>query len=136
MKRPIYASSVLFLLLALLLTGCGGGGGGAAETPTAPTPRLASENPSLRGTVIEVSTNEGQITGFYAEGELEPDTSFDKARIRITDATAIYTQQGETYTPAGKEALVAGANVEVLFEGPVQESYPVGATAGEIVILP
>ena len=134
MKRPLYASTILFLLLALLLTGCGGGGG-SAETPAASTPRLASENPSLRGTVIEVFTNEGQITGFYAEGDLAPDTSFDKARITITDATAIYTQQGETYTPAGKEALVAGANVEVLFEGPVQESYPVGATAGEIVIL-
>lgn len=131
MKRPLYVTYVL--LIALLLTGCGGGG--AAETPTAPTPRLASENPSLRGSVIELFTNEGQITGFYAEGELEPDTSFDKARIRITDATKIYTQQGETYTPAGKEALVVGANVEVLFEGPVQESYPVGATAGEIVIL-
>jgi hypothetical protein len=69
------------------------------------------------------------------EGPIADGTRFDKASVRITSETRIWVQQGAERRPASVEDLADGRQVEARFTGPVAESYPVQATASEIVIL-
>lgn len=111
-------------LLSLLLLGC------TAET--APTP-----NPAIRGSITSRNAGSGgdRVGSILVEGQIEQDTSFDKASIAITGETNIFEQVGQERRPATFEALQVGRQVEAWFTGPVAESYPVQATASNIVIL-
>lgn len=103
-------------------------------TPTSPVPKLSTQEPSLRGTIINIYTSDNKINGFYAEGKKEPSIAYDKARIIITDKTKIFYKTNGEFTLTNRDALIIGLVVEVLFEGPIEESDPIRATAGEIVI--
>jgi beta-N-acetylhexosaminidase len=88
----------------------------------------------IRGEVKKVSTNDkGKITGIYVEGEIEQDTENDKASIYITEKTKIYEADGKKKLEAS--SLKEGMKVEVNFEGPVRESYPLQADAKTIRVL-
>ena len=69
------------------------------------------------------------------EGAQEADTRYDKASIRITDKTKFFLVNDGKRTPTSFADLKPGQKVEVNFTGPVAESYPVQATAGEVMIL-
>jgi hypothetical protein len=69
------------------------------------------------------------------EGQIENDTSFDKAAVTITTQTHIFEQVGQERRPATFAALQIGQQVEVWFDGPVAESYPVQARASDVMIL-
>ncbi|HEX5000333.1 MAG TPA: DUF3221 domain-containing protein [Terriglobia bacterium] len=90
-------------------------------------PLLAAD---IRGKVTSVSANTILI-----EGRVEKDTQVDKASTRVTDKTSIFRMVNGQKTPAAFRDLKVGQTVEATFVGPVAESYPVQATAGEIVIL-
>lgn len=122
------------ILLALVLFGCQFP---PLRIPTLPpkTPELATQNPSIRGIITVIFTPNGKFTGFLVEGKIESDTSYDKASVRVNEKTLIYNKTADGFKLTDIAALKIGVRVEVLFKGPVQESYPVGATAGEIVIL-
>ena len=79
------------------------------------------------------------IGSILVEGAIEDDTTFDKARIRVTDKTRIFQKERGERHAVTFDSLKIGkalAKVEVQFTpGPVAESYPVQATAAEIVIL-
>ena len=79
------------------------------------------------------------IGSILVEGAIEDDTAFDKARISVTDQTRIFQQeQGERHAVTFDSLKIGKvlAKVEVQFTiGPVAESYPIQATAAEIVIL-
>lgn len=66
------------------------------------------------------------------EGKVEQDTQYDKASIRIKDNTKIYEKDAKKELEVN--SLKEGAKVEVIFEGPVAESYPVQADAKTIII--
>ena len=68
------------------------------------------------------------------EGKREPGMS-DRAYVNITTSTRILEVVGTERRKVGFDALQTGQNVEARFIGPVLTSYPVQATAGEIVIL-
>jgi beta-N-acetylhexosaminidase len=88
----------------------------------------------IRGEIKKVSTNDkGKITGIYVEGAIEQDTEYDKASIYITEKTNIY--EGNTKKKLEASSLKEGMKVEVDFEGPVRESYPIQADAKTIRIL-
>ena len=103
----------------------------------------------VRGLVTAIQKTDAQNSGNLAfgrtigsilvEGAIEDDTTFDKARIRVTDKTRIFQQEGGERHPVTFDSLKIGkglAKVEVQFTiGPVAESYPVQAGAAEIVIL-
>jgi serpin B len=65
------------------------------------------------------------------EGKKTAKTNYDKAWIEITSRTGIFGQDDKA---AKAEDLQEGFKVAVKFDGPVRESYPVQATAKEIII--
>ena len=103
----------------------------------------------IRGLVTAIQKTDAQnsrklafgrtIGSILVEGAIEDDTTFDKARIRVTDKTRIFQQERGERHAVTFDSLKIGkalAKVEVQFTiGPVAESYPVQATAAEIVIL-
>lgn len=116
---------LLVLVLALMLTfaavGCN-------EETTVPTDPIG-----IRGEIKEVYTTEDElyITGILVEGELQDDTMYDSANITIDDNTEIFMGEEKIST----EKLETGLTAEVVFEGPVAESYPVQGTAKKITII-
>jgi len=103
----------------------------------------------IRGLVTEIQKTDAQnsrklafgraIGSILVEGAIEDDTTFDKARIRVTDRTRIFQQEKGERHAVTFDSLKSGkvlAKVEVQFTiGPVAESYPIQTTAAEIVIL-
>jgi hypothetical protein len=90
----------------------------------------------IRGTVTSVTPSETLNLGsVLIEGAKEKDTSVDKARITVTSRTRIYRLENGKPVKAGFDALAVGERAQALFSGPVLESYPVQATASEIVVL-
>lgn len=87
----------------------------------------------IRGEIQEIYTGEDELTlsGILVEGEVQDDTMYDSANITIDDNTEIYKGDEKV----SLEELEIGLMVEVVFEGPVAESYPVQGTAKRITII-
>ncbi len=93
-----------------------------------------NEKIGVRGKITNlVQGQDNQITSILVEGDLENDTAYDKASISITSKTKII-EKG-TKKKLSKDDLKESMQVEVIFEGPVRESYPVQADAKEIRVL-
>lgn len=93
-----------------------------------------NEKVDIRGEITGVDiSNDNKIVSIMVEGELEEDTSFDKASIRIDKNTKIY--MANTKTKVSTDELKEGMKVEAIFDGLVAESYPVQAKAKVIRIL-
>jgi len=128
---------VTALALAVAHAGCGGDGGDA----TSAQPQNLSAAPSggidIRGEITQLTTpNPGVNTGaLVVEGEVEPDTKYKRAIVRMKDTTVIQRRQGEEVFPASVVDLEIGKRVEIKFTGVVAELNPVQAAAGEITIL-
>jgi hypothetical protein len=69
------------------------------------------------------------------EGQIEADTKYDKARVTVTKETEVLIKNTKGYQIGDRNNLAVGQTVEALFAGPIQESYPVGATASEVIII-
>lgn len=95
----------------------------------------------IRGTITDLfrpepSVAAGDMVGsLLIEGTVEEDTGYDRAFVSVTTETQIFEQVGQGRRLVDFEALAVGQRVEARFLGPVMESYPVQATAVEIVIL-
>lgn len=94
------------------------------------------ENPDIRGSITTLTPGSGDvIASLLIEGDIEPDTSYDKASVRIDDDTRIYRSEAGQLAEVTAGDLAEGQEVEAWFVGPVAESYPVQARAGKIVII-
>lgn len=92
------------------------------------------EKVDIRGEITEINTSsDNKIVSIMVEGELEEDTSFDKASIRIDKNTKIY--MANTKAKVSTDELEEGLKIEAIFDGPIAESYPVQAKAKIIRIL-
>lgn len=110
---------IFVTLISLTLIGCS-------------TANVPNETIGIRGIVKEISTSghQGQL---LVEGEIEEDTVYDKASVSITEETLI---QKKSLSSAFELAdIQVGDTVEVIFTGPVAESYPVQGTASIIKII-
>ena len=91
----------------------------------------------IHGTVTDVqrtATPGGEVLATVrVEGSKDANTQYDKASIRITRATRLSVEGSDR--GATLDDLAVGAVVEARFTGPVAESYPVQATAEEVVII-
>lgn len=85
----------------------------------------------IRGEVKEVFNDNSDITEIYVEGKMEEDIAYDKAYISFTKKTRIYKEDSKVDFSELKEGQV----VEVIFDGPVAESYPVQGEAEKVKIL-
>jgi Domain of unknown function (DUF4440)/Domain of unknown function (DUF3471) len=98
----------------------------------------AHERADIRGVVTHISRSAGQtkILGrILIEGTKESDTRVDKASVTVTTETTFFVERDGERKPATFADLKEGQRVEASFIGPVMESYPVQAAAGEITIL-
>lgn len=92
------------------------------------------EKLGIRGEITEVTLDDNdKIIGIFVEGKVEQDTEYDKASVSVGDKTKIY--KGNTKETLEMSTLKEGTKVEVIFEGPVRESYPVQADAKIITVI-
>jgi beta-N-acetylhexosaminidase len=95
----------------------------------------------IRGVITNVRAAEaeakkqGTLGWIRVEGVKEKDTAYDKASVRITDKTRIEKLAGKEKKAAAFGELKQGVRVQAVFTGPVAESYPVQATAKEVLIV-
>ncbi|MCM0648119.1 YobA family protein [Clostridium swellfunianum] len=88
----------------------------------------------IRGEIKKVSKNDkGMITSIFVEGKIEQDAEYDKASIYITEKTKIF--EGDGKKKLELSSLKEGMKVEVDFEGPIRESYPIQVDAKAIRVL-
>jgi hypothetical protein len=119
----------LLIGLITLLLGC------------APSEATVGTEADIRGNITTIHQaeaqrrEEGVIGSVLIEGVIQEDTEFDRASVTITDKTRIFEHAGQEHRPVTFESLEIGQRVQARFTGPVMESYPVQATAIEIVIL-
>ncbi len=99
-----------------------------------PEPKTPPPKADVRGKIMEIETRQG-IGRLLIEGKAEKDTQHDKASVRVLATTKIYFWVDGKKKEAKADDLKKGAIVQAVFKGPVAESYPVQATAGEILIL-
>jgi hypothetical protein len=112
-----------FLLLTLACTGeQSRSNAGSRAVPDV----MTSEAPSIRGTITRKVQDRLRV-----EEEPLDSSGSPKASVRITAATRVVRSSGES---AGRDDLRQGQRVSVWFDGPVQQSYPVQATAGAVRI--
>ncbi len=88
----------------------------------------------IRGEIASLEDGAGPKTlgVMLVEGEIEADTSYDRAYVSATASTAVREADG---TRLSWSDLNEGDRVEARFIGPVAESYPVQATAQTIIRL-
>jgi len=114
--------------------------GGEPVSPADTPPAHVAGGPSIRGAITTLnaadgSWNAGILGSVLIEGKLQSDTSFDKASVTVTDKTKIYREDAQGRHLVDFSYLRVGQIVAATFTGAVAESYPVQATASEIVIL-
>jgi hypothetical protein len=90
---------------------------------------------SISAPRIAAGAGQNFVGTIMIEGKKEPDTNVDKASVRVTPKTRIFREENGKRIEATFADLQVGQRVTAQFTGPVAESYPVQATAGEIVIL-
>ncbi len=132
--KHLYLVAPALLLLAGAVA-CSDSGGGGTATPSAPPD--AHKGPHIRGEITQFEAPvEGKSTGaVVVEGEIDKDTLYDKAILRLTEATTFFKRAGSNDSAATVKDLAEGVRVEITFEGPISEIQPVQSRAGKIVIL-
>jgi hypothetical protein len=115
----------LVLLTALVIS--------VASCSRAPAP-LTTE-PDFTGvvTLIEPGGTQGVLGRIHAEwdtGEF-----VDKYVIAVTNTTSFYAREGTGFRDADFTDVPPGGQVQFWFDGPVRESFPMQATAKQVMIL-
>jgi hypothetical protein len=114
----------LLVTAAVALAACG--------TVAPPTP------PSMTGFIQVLTPGSAQVTSVSALDQMEilviGKGVSDRALVRIDGSTRLLRERGGHVESAMPNEVVAGAKVDVWFDGPVSESYPIGAHAGTLLI--
>jgi len=113
--------SILIILSLLLIAGC-----------QAEDSNVNNDKIGIRGVIKEISTGKDRTT-ILVEGKVEEDTMYDKANVTITKDTLI--QKIALSRAFEIKDLEKGQTVEVIFEGGVNESYPVQGAAKTVIIM-
>lgn len=89
------------------------------------------ELPAVKGVITEYKEENAGIC-MLVEGQQPVEAHYDKAYVRPSEETKIVKEDG---TKLSLEDLTEGIVVEVYYEGPVNDSYPVQMGADKIVVL-
>jgi beta-N-acetylhexosaminidase len=94
----------------------------------------SKEKFDIRGEITKLTLKDGsKIANILVEGKIHEDASYDKASVYVGEKTKIY--QANTNKKLTISDLKEGSQVEIIFTGPVRESYPVQADAEIIRII-
>ena len=111
-------------------------------SPPAPDRSVAGEGKAdMEGRVTEVRQADpqdrakGLLGAISLEGAGQGGTQIGRASVAVTDKTRLFELEGQSRRPITFEALETEQRVQIRFLGPVAETYPVQATADEIVVL-
>lgn len=97
---------------------------------------IAQKEWDIRGKIAAVTKAEQTTPRSAVQGSLLVRAEKgDDAAVTVTDSTKIYLEQAKDRRPVPFDALRPGLKVQVRFAGPAAQSYPIRATAAEIVIL-
>jgi len=121
MKR-LYVFEIL-LILAILVVGC--------EIDPEPVQTV----PDFSGTISEVILLDNQDAYGQILVENQVDDYIDKYILTINNDTQLYEKIGSDLQSVGFNFLEVGQQVETWFSGPIMESYPMQATASQVVII-
>lgn len=109
---------IMILLLILVLGGCKG---------------KSQDNIDIIGEITNITHVNNSIVGILVEGKKEENTNYDKAYIKVDKNTRIKNKSNNETIKL--KDLKKGMKVEVIFEGPVAESYPVQTYGKKIYII-
>lgn len=130
MKASRLVAVVVIVLLCAVIVGCTAD----AAAPTAVPIDGANDGPAdITGTVSEWSFIQGE--GSMLVQGTDPTGADFVARVRVTGQTQIIQQVNGELKASEITQLKDGETVQVRFDGPVAESFPVQATAGEVIIM-
>jgi hypothetical protein len=136
MRRTVRALAALLAAAALGAAVVGCGGGTAAPTASAWPSGPSSVSADITGVVRDLTPggNAGAVTMLVVA---DPDVAspVDRAWVRVASTTVVWAPAGEGRTQLTVDDLAEGQRVAVQFVGPIAESYPVQATAGDVEIL-
>lgn len=91
------------------------------------------EKIGIRGLITKVSmSDDKEVSAILVEGKVESDTIYDKAMVSIDKNTKI---SADTSKKISANELKEDMKVEIIFEGPVAESYPVQGKAKSIRVI-
>jgi hypothetical protein len=93
-----------------------------------------SDKIGIRGVVTDIVQGKDGIT-MLVEGELEQDTSFDKASVTVNMKSTVLRDNTPIAGLFAFSEIKKGDTVEVTFNGPVAESYPVQGVAAAVRIV-
>jgi hypothetical protein len=88
----------------------------------------------IRGVVKDIVQGKDGIT-MLVEGKLEQDTSVDKASVRVNMSSKVVRDETPITGLFAFSEIKKGDTVEVTFNGPVAESYPVQGVAATVRIV-
>jgi hypothetical protein len=137
MRHTIGALAALAALAVLGTAVVAGCGGATADLPASPSPSAPPSGAAdITGVVSDLTPggDAGTVT-FLVVADPDVAGSYDRAWVRVTAKTTIWSPAGEDRTELTADDLEHGQRVAVRFSGPVAESYPVQATAGDVEVL-
>lgn len=134
MKKQVVLAFIFVTILIMILAGCSEGNE-TRNNATEETTQQGQKFPHIRGIITTLSTPDDNITSLLVKGIIESDTRYDKAYIKVTEDTTIFLRENNEYTELRRSDLKIGQTIEAFFVGPIATSYPVQATAGEIIII-
>ncbi len=128
MRHPALALLLAFVWVSS--AGCTASAELPSQTLVLPGP------PDIKGQVTRLDPGNGRAVRFLVESDSEEEPrGLDKAWIRFGRSALVYLRQGKSWKRASVDRLKTGLQVEVWFEGPVLESYPVQAQAKIVAIV-
>jgi hypothetical protein len=125
--RALAALTAILMLGAVVVGGCGGPTAQPASSATAPPSTPAD----ITGTIHDLTTADTGLPVLLVVDDGALKGTVDRASVAVTPDTVVWLLKGGRGSSAD---LGAGQMVSVWFDGPVAESYPVQARAGEIAI--
>ena len=124
------------LFLTFMVVGGALGGDATGDIP--------ESQPDMTYVNVEGSSREGQALVLSLRTESEraakmgrplEGVKYSVASVRVDQSTAIYRQAFGGLKPGTTDDVLAAGHMDVWFKGPVEESNPVQATAGTILII-
>jgi hypothetical protein len=88
----------------------------------------------IRGVVKDIVQGKDGIT-MLVEGKKEQDTAYDKASVTVNMTSVVFRGKTPVTSEFAFSEIKVGDTVEVVFDGPVSQSYPVMGVARTLRIM-